>query len=112
MVVVMVAWLALCGGREGGVVGRLWLGGCVKAVVVVKQFMRAMLVVEVVVVKRLMRAMLVVEVVVVKRLVQNNDSKRIMANSKRRRSLQNSTNYPFKPKSTILTKRLLPFPKL
>ena len=36
MVVVMVAWLALCGGREGGVVGHLWLrclcegggGGC------------------------------------------------------------------------------------
>ena len=25
VVVVMVAWLALCGGREGGVVGRLWL---------------------------------------------------------------------------------------
>ena len=25
MVVVMVAWLALCGGREGGVVGHLWL---------------------------------------------------------------------------------------
>ena len=36
----------------------------------------------VVVVKQLMRAMLVVEVMVVKRLVQNNDSKRIMANSK------------------------------
>ena len=33
----------------------------------------------VVVVKQFMRAMLVVEVVVVKRLVQNNDSKRIMA---------------------------------
>ena len=25
VVVVMVAWLALCGGREGGVVGHLWL---------------------------------------------------------------------------------------
>ena len=38
MVVVMVAWLALCGCREGGVVGRLWLrwlcegGGCCEAV--------------------------------------------------------------------------------
>ena len=72
MVVVMVAWLALCGGREGGVVGHLWLrclceggggegvgGGCCDGVVVKV-------------------------VVVIGGWSQNNDSKRKTAISKSR----------------------------
>ena len=82
MVVVMVVWLALCGGREGGVVGHLWLrclceggggegvgsgGGCCDGGVV---------------------GVVVKVVVVIGDWPQNNDSKRKTAISKSRSPME------------------------